>query len=136
MADSGFQYFRLQVFEALLLVVKTEGEAQARAVEQVHEKLKLLEKGIKGCFPGGSPTINGESMGLVDIVMCTIFGPHKVHEEVLGVKLLDGEKYPLVTSWVSSLIEQPVVKESTPPHEKVVSLLRFLREKALRSSAA
>lgn len=123
------------MFEALLLVLKTEGEAQARAVEQLHEKLKLLEDGIEGCFPGGSPTINGENMGLMDIIVCTILGPYKIHEEVLGVKYLDSEKYPLVTSWVCSLTEQPVVKESTPPYEKVVGLLRFLREKALQSSA-
>ncbi|OWM65301.1 glutathione S-transferase U9-like [Punica granatum] len=129
-------FLQRQMFEAVSLVVKTEGEAQVRAIEQVHEKLKLLEEGIKGCLPGGSPGVNGESMGLLDIIMCTIFGPHKVQEEVLGVRFIDQEKYPLVSSWVKSLIEHPVVQELIPPHEKVVGLLRYLRENALRSSSA
>ncbi|KAK4750430.1 hypothetical protein SAY87_003912 [Trapa incisa] len=128
-------FLHQQVFEVLVLVLKTDGEAQAKAMEQLHEKLKLLEEGIKGSFPGGSPAVNGENMGLLDIVVCSYFGPYKVHEEVLGLKYLDSEKYPLVTSWVKSLVQYPAVKESTPPHEKSVALVRYFREKALQSPA-
>lgn len=102
------------MFEAIFVVFKSQGKEQAGAIEQVHEKLKLLEEGIKGCFPGGSPTINGDSMGLLDITMCSIFGPHKVQEEVLDVRFIDPEKYPFVSSWVKSMTELPLVKELTP----------------------
>ncbi|OWM65303.1 glutathione S-transferase U9-like [Punica granatum] len=127
--------FLQQLFDTVLLALKSEGDAQEKAGEQVHEKLKLLEEGLKGCFPGGFPSITGESehMGLLDIVMCSIFGPHKIQEQVFGVKFIDTEKYPLVSSWVKSLTEVPLVKELLPPHEKLVGFLRFIRERALKA---
>jgi len=93
-------------------VIKTDGEAQERAVKKVHEKLKVLEEGIEGSYQGESPSINGDNMGLLDIVVFFILGHLEVLEEVLGVKFLDSEKYPSVTSWVKALKEFPVVKEA------------------------
>ncbi|KAL3748731.1 hypothetical protein ACJRO7_009899 [Eucalyptus globulus] len=125
-----------QLFEAIITVVKTDGEAQERAVKEVHEKLKVLEEGIKGNYPEGSLFVNGDSVGLLDIVVHSILGAHKVHEEVLGVKFLDPEKYPRVTSWVTALTEFPLVKEAAPPHEKMVGFLQFFRARALKSATA
>ncbi|KAK3440199.1 hypothetical protein EUGRSUZ_B00499 [Eucalyptus grandis] len=129
-------FLQQQLFEAMFPVIKTDGEAQERAVKEVHEKLKVLEEGIKGSYPEGSPFVNGDSVGLLDIVVCSILGSHKVQEEVLGIKFLDPEKYPRVTSWVTALTELPLVKEAAPPHEKMVGLLQFLRARALKSAAA
>ncbi|KAI3429923.1 uncharacterized protein J3R85_008411 [Psidium guajava] len=129
-------FLHQQLFEATASVIKTDGESQERAVKEVHEKLKMLEEGIKGSYPGGSPFVNGDNMGLLDIVVCSLFGPHKVQEEVLGVKFLDPEKHPRVTSWVKALNELPLVKEVTPPHEKLVGALQCFRNRALESAAA
>ncbi|KAF8039340.1 hypothetical protein BT93_B1774 [Corymbia citriodora subsp. variegata] len=129
-------FLQQQLFEAIFAVIKTDGEAQERAGKEVHEKLKVLEEGIKGSYSGGSPFINGNSMGLLDTVVCSILGAHKIQEEVLGVKFLDPEKYPTVTSWVTALAELPLAKETMPPPEKVAGLLQFLRSKALESAAA
>ncbi|KAI6683098.1 hypothetical protein NL676_029011 [Syzygium grande] len=128
-------FLHQQLFEAVASVIKTDGEAQERAVKEVHEKLKVLEEGIKGSYPGGSPFINGDNMGLLDIVVCSILGPHKAQEDALGVKFLDPEKHPRVTSWVKALTELPLVKEATPPHEKLVGILQLFRARALESAA-
>jgi len=120
----------------MLSVVKTDGEAQERAVKEVHEKLKVLEEGIKANYPEGSPFVNGNSVGLLDIVVCSLLGSHKVQEEVLGIKFLDPEKYPRVTSWVTALTELPLVKEAAPPHEKMVGFLQFFRARVLKSATA
>ncbi|XP_030518478.2 glutathione S-transferase U10-like [Rhodamnia argentea] len=129
-------FLQRQLFEAMFSVVITDGEAQARAVKEGHEKLAVLEEGIKGGYPGGSPFISGGNLGLLDIVVCSILGAHKVHEEVLGVTYLDSEKYPRVTSWVKSLTELPLVKEAMPPNEKLVDFFQFFRARALESAAA
>ncbi|KAI6683099.1 hypothetical protein NL676_029012 [Syzygium grande] len=129
-------FLHQQFYVAMASVIKTDGEAQERAVKEVHEQLKVLEEGIKGSYPGGSPFINGDNMGLLDIIVLPILGAHKVLEEVLGAKFLDPEKYPRVTSWVKALTELPLVKEATLPHEKLVGLLQFLRARALESAAA
>ncbi|OWM65302.1 hypothetical protein CDL15_Pgr008892 [Punica granatum] len=56
-------------------------------------------------------------------------------EEVFGVKFIDRDKYPIISSWVMSLTELPLVKEVIPPREKLAGIFRFIRDKALKSSA-
>ncbi|WKA08420.1 hypothetical protein VitviT2T_026145 [Vitis vinifera] len=120
----------------MLLVVKSDGEAQEKAIKVAFEKLKLFEEGMKDFFQGGTHHIDGENMGFLDIVLCSLFGAHKVQEVVLGVKFIDPEKYPLVYSWLTALTELAVVKELRPPHEKLMEILQFVRQSALQSSAA
>nr|XP_023928011.1 glutathione S-transferase U9-like [Quercus suber] len=123
-----------QVFENMVLILKTDGEAQEKAVKEVSEKLSLLEEGIKSIFPEGIPIINQENVGLLDIVIVSTFGSYKAQEEVLGLKLIDPEKTsPLLFSRLKALLELPVVKGALPPHEKVVGALKFMRQNALNS---
>ncbi|KAK6261624.1 hypothetical protein QUC31_007440 [Theobroma cacao] len=115
----------MQLFDTMFTVTKTEGEAQRKAVKEVSEKLQVLEEGIK----------EFQNIGLLDIVILSLLGPHKVQEEVLGIKIIDPEKTPLIFSWLTAINQMTVVKESTPPHDKLVALLKFLKENSLKSSA-
>ena len=126
----------MQLFEDMGRVITSDGEAQEKATKDLFEKLTILEEGMKDFFPGGTPSINGENMGLLDILMYALFGPYKAHEEVLGMKMIDPERNSLLFSWVMALTELPVVKESTPPHEKLVALVQFIRQNALQSCVA
>ena len=117
-------------------VITSDGEAQEQATKDLFEKLTVLEEGMKEFFPRGTPSINGENLGLLDILMCALFGPYKAHEEVLGMKTIDPERNPLLFSWVMAITEIPVVQESTPPHEKLVGLVQFIRQHALQSCVA
>ena len=117
-------------------VITSDVEAQEKATKDLFEKLTILEEGMKDFFPGGTPSINGENMGLLDILMCALFGPYKAHEEVLGMKMIDPERNSLLFSWVMAITEIPVVQESTPPHEKLVGLVQFIRQHALQSCVA
>ena len=120
----------------MLLVIKSDGKAQEKAIKVVFEKLKLFEEDMKDFFQGDTHHIDGENMGFLDIVLCSWFGAHKAREEALGVKFIDPEIYPPVCSWVTALTELAVVKEFRPPHEKLVEILQFVRQSALQSSAA
>ena len=122
--------------ESLLKVLETEGETQEIALKEVSEKLNLLEEGLKSFYPDGNPCIDIEHVGLHDLVLVSFFGGYKVYEELLGIKLLDPEKTPLIYSSLTALADLPLVKETLPPHEKVVALLKFIRENALKSSTA
>jgi glutathione S-transferase len=126
----------MQLFETWLSVLKSDGEVQEKALKEVLEKLSVLEEGIKNIFPEGIQIIEHENVGLLDIVMISVFGPYKVHEEVLGLKLIDPEKTPLLFSWLTALLEIPVVKDSLPPHEKLVGLLKFIRHNTLNPTSA
>ncbi|KAL6281314.1 hypothetical protein ACE6H2_018195 [Prunus campanulata] len=92
---------------------------------------------MKEFFPDGIASIERSmTLGLLDIVLCSVFGPHKVQEAVLGIKIIDPEKTPIIFSWVTALTELPLVKELTPPQEKLLALLQLFRNNALKSGAA
>lgn len=120
----------------MVVIIKTEGESQQKAIENMYEKLALLESGMKDYFPDGKPYVDDNHAGLLDIIFCTVFGPYKLHEEVLGINFMDADKFPVLFSWLMAVVELQVVKELSPPHEKVVQLLQFIRHSALKSASA
>ncbi|KAL6281313.1 hypothetical protein ACE6H2_018194 [Prunus campanulata] len=123
----------IQLFEGLSRVVTSRGEAQEKVLEEVFERLKVFEGGMKEYLQGRASFSNGESLGLLDILMVVTFGPYKAHEEVLGFKMSDPERNPLLFSWVAAMKEHPVVKEVDPPHDKLVELLQFIKIEAPES---
>lgn len=106
----------------------SQGEAHEKALEEVFERLGVFEEGMKEYLHGGHSFTNGENLGLLDIVMVATFGPCKAHEQVLGFKALDPDRNPLLFSWVAAMNEHPLVKELDPPHDKLVQLLRFIKQ--------
>ncbi|PON57364.1 Glutathione S-transferase, C-terminal-like [Parasponia andersonii] len=116
------------------LVTRTYGETQEKAINEQYKKIKVLEDGIKDLFPDGTQ-FDGKNVGLLDILLCSTFCPYKVLEEVLGLKVIDPEKNPLIFSWVTVLIEVPMVKELMPSHEKPVEVFRIFRNYALNPPA-
>ncbi|XVF09082.1 hypothetical protein REPUB_Repub07fG0060200 [Reevesia pubescens] len=129
-------FVQQQLFGSIFTVIITDGETQEKAIKEVSEKLQLLEEGLKEFFPDGNSSIDSENVGLLDLVFCSLFGPHKVEEEVLGMKILDPEETPLLFSRVTAINQLPLVKELTPPHDKLGAFLKFIREKALKSASA
>ncbi|XP_022137492.1 glutathione S-transferase U9-like [Momordica charantia] len=129
-------FVQKQLFEGLFSAIKTEGEAQERAVDEVREKLKVFEEqGLRSLLEEGSRFVNGDEMGFLDIVTFTVIGIYKIQEEFLGIKFLDEEKTPILFSWLTRLNEHPIAKETAPPKDKLVGLLQFVRHNALRSPA-
>lgn len=128
----------MQIFEGSVKVIMAGSEeALEKAVKELREKLKVLEdNGLKSLLGDGSPFVNGEEIGYVDIAMWSVMGAYKIHEEVLGIKIVDQDETPTVFSWLKRLIEHPLAKDIMPSKEKIVGLLQYVRNNALKSSAA
>ncbi|XP_059295023.1 glutathione S-transferase U10-like [Lycium ferocissimum] len=109
---------------------KSTGEEQEKAQEEVLEKMRILEEGMKST----NLEICANDLGLLQILLLSTFGSFKAYEEVLGVKVLVQENTPLLYSCVTSLNELPVVKEICPPHDMLVALLNIYRQNALKST--
>ena len=84
----------MQVFENMTLVLKSDGEAQEKAVKEVFAKLNTLEEEIKNIFPEGIQIINQKNVELLGLVIVSTFGHYKALEEYLGLKLIDPEQTP------------------------------------------
>lgn len=109
-------------------LVTSKPEAQEKTLKEVIEKLNMFEAGAKEFFPEGASFTNGENLGLLDILVSATFGPYKAHEEVLGAEVLTPEKTPLLFSWITALNNHPLVKELIPPHDKLVGLLKSIKQ--------
>ncbi|OMO79177.1 hypothetical protein COLO4_24510 [Corchorus olitorius] len=122
-----------QLHETSFAVMTTCGEAQEKAIKELSEKLQVLEEGMKEFFPDGSPKISNDSMGILEITICSLFGAFEIQEQVLGIKIIDPEKTPLIFSLLTAINQVPLVKESAPPFDKTVATLKAFRERNLSS---
>lgn len=115
----------------MMTAVNTEGETREKALNEVCELLKVLEEGIKSFYPDGIPTFEAKNLSLLEVVASSILCLFKVPEEMLGIKVIDPERTPLLFSWVEALGELSVVQETIPSLEKLVALLGPFRQLAI-----
>ena len=116
-------------------MIATDGEEQEREVKEMIEKHKVFESGIKEFFADNSPFTNGENLGLLDILTSATLGMYDVQEQVFGAKFLDPKETPFLFSWVTAMNEHPLVKETSPPRDKIAQLFQFIKLKKATSSA-
>ncbi|RWR75770.1 Glutathione transferase GST 23 [Cinnamomum micranthum f. kanehirae] len=108
---------------ALWRVVTTQGKEQEEAISTSMECLKTLEEWLKG-----KKYFNGDSIGYADIMLGWIANLVRVVEEILEMKLIDEERFPLLFAWIENLSNLPAIKDSWPPHDKLVSKYRAIRD--------
>ncbi|CAO2818589.1 unnamed protein product [Amaranthus hypochondriacus] len=118
------------VFDMMRNTLRTEGEAQKKAISEVLEKLDVAEQGLKEIFPNGVPSYGQDvKPGYLDIVFYSLFGTQEAVEQMFGVKFVTAERYPLLVSWIKALKQIPEVNEVTPPTPKMVGFLQFIQQK-------
>ncbi|CAL5331012.1 unnamed protein product [Camellia sinensis] len=108
-----------------------KGKEQEEAIPQVMENLKYIEEQLKG-----NKFFGGETIGYTDIAFGWTANLLSVFEEVTGIKLLDEEKFPLLSAWMRNFSDVPVIKENWPPRDKLVIKYQATREKYLAAAAA
>ncbi|XP_059303603.1 glutathione S-transferase U10-like [Lycium ferocissimum] len=118
----------LQISDTMKKAFISAKEMEEGAFDPFFEKLKVMEEGMKDFFPGGRSIICADNLGLLDIIIVCSLGTYKALEEVLGMKIVDPQRNPFVCSWLTTLLELPLVKETMPPHDKVVSRLEFIKQ--------
>ncbi|XP_010276441.1 PREDICTED: glutathione S-transferase U7-like [Nelumbo nucifera] len=108
------------------LVFRSTGEQQKAAVEQVNDNLKLLEKEMEEGYFKGRRFFGGDKIGMLDIVLgCGSYWLW-VLEEVAGVKLVESGRFPRFHSWLRDFEEQPEVKETIPPTDKLLDYAKSI----------
>ncbi|KAF7124405.1 hypothetical protein RHSIM_Rhsim12G0156700 [Rhododendron simsii] len=91
--------------------------------------MKVVEDGMLECFPT-TPITNENQLGVLDIVICSVLGSNKAIEEVIGVKLIDPERNPLVFCMARSCTCGGLGDDTNlrPETENLVSKFLQLRE--------
>ncbi|CAL5380827.1 unnamed protein product [Camellia sinensis] len=107
-----------------------KGKEQEEAIPQVMENLKYIEEQLKG-----NKFFGGETIAYTDIAFGWTANLLSVFEEVTGIKLLDEEKFPLLSAWMRNFSDVPVIKENWPPRDKLVIKFQATRQKYLAAAA-
>ncbi|CAD5184004.1 unnamed protein product [Musa acuminata subsp. malaccensis] len=113
-------------------VFASPSDGQAAAVEQVHENLRLVERELReGAFAGRRRFFGGDKIGVLDIVLGCGSYWLAVFEEVMEVKLVDPEAFPLFHSWLRDFEAQEEVKAIIPAIDRLLEYARGVRQMML-----
>ncbi|KXG34122.1 probable glutathione S-transferase [Sorghum bicolor] len=100
-----------------------EGEAQKTLVEEVKQKLALLEAQLKG-----KRFFGGDTIGYIDIAAC-VLGPWlSMVEEVTGVVVLDEDEYPALRRWSKEYSSYEALKQCIPDRDQLVAFYTERKE--------
>ncbi|KAA8515754.1 hypothetical protein F0562_018635 [Nyssa sinensis] len=109
----------------------SQGKEQEEAIAPVMENLKFIEEELKG-----KKFFGGETIGFVDLALGWIANLISVLEEIIGLKFIEAEKFPLLVEWIENFSDVPVIKENWPPRDKLITKFIATRERILAAAAA
>lgn len=105
------------------LIIMSKGKEQEKSIANFNELLRVFGEGIQRDFPEKSPFINGDTLGLLDIVVGTNFCNDQAFNEAICA-VFDPKEHPSFFSLVTALEEYPLMKEVLPQHEKLVAKMK------------
>ncbi|XP_019187506.1 PREDICTED: probable glutathione S-transferase [Ipomoea nil] len=94
-----------------------KGKEQEEGVVQALDNLKLIEEQLNG----GKRFFGGDNIGFLDIVLGWLANLPSVFEEITGLKLIDAEKFPVLSEWMHNFYNHPAILDHWPPRDKMIT---------------
>ncbi|KAB5519223.1 hypothetical protein DKX38_023542 [Salix brachista] len=104
-------------------VLLKEGKEQEEGFAASMEHLKYLEDEIRG-----KKFFGGETIGLADIALGWLAHYLDIVEEIVGLRLIDQEKFPSLAAWKQEFANAPIIRENWPDRDKLVTKYVAMRE--------
>ncbi|KAK7307112.1 hypothetical protein VNO77_39883 [Canavalia gladiata] len=121
-------YFDLKIMPCTNSILLSNGEERKKAIEDLNEMLRVLEKGVKEDLHEQFHFFNGETLGLLDIVVGTSCCNYKVFYEACNIEVIGPKMNPEIFMWVNAMKEHPLMKETLPPHDKLVAKIKGIMD--------
>ena len=93
-----------------------EKHEREKTVEEAIELLKILENELKD-----KKYFGGENVNIVDIAGNFIAHWLPFVQQICGVEILNGERFPKLCQWSDEFVNRSVVKEVFPPRDKLAA---------------
>lgn len=111
------------------VIYRTEGLEQEKAVKDCVEMLRMIEEhGLEN-----KKFFGGDKINMVDIAFGGIAHWLGVIEDVVGIKLLEANKFPRLKAWINNFKQHSIIKDNLPDREKLFFFLKQRREMLLAS---
>ncbi|KAB1224643.1 Glutathione transferase GST 23 [Morella rubra] len=119
-----------KVLPSLWNVFNKQGKDQEEAIVPAQENLTYLEELLRGKI-----FFSGERIGFLDLAFGWLANMVSVFEEVMGATVLDNQKLPSLSAWMKNFMDAPIIKESWPPRDKLITKYQALREARIEKEA-
>ncbi|KAK4402978.1 Glutathione S-transferase U10 [Sesamum angolense] len=116
-------YYDQKYMASMIKILASGGMEREKATEEFCEMLKVFEEGIWRDFPQGTPFCCGDSLGFLDVVVGSIGCNYRAFFEAFGVDY-PVEKNQKYFSWIDRLRECPMMKDTLPPHDKLLAKIK------------
>ncbi|ESR33477.1 hypothetical protein CICLE_v10005779mg [Citrus x clementina] len=94
----------------------TKGEEKEDALKATMEALEKIEGELKGkSYFGGE-----NKYAYLEIAIGWINYLLPIWEEIASIQFLDPKRFPAITAWKSKFLDNPLIKETLPPREKLL----------------
>ncbi|KAB1224647.1 Glutathione transferase GST 23 [Morella rubra] len=119
-----------KVLPSLWNVFIKQGKDQEEAMVPAQENLTYLEELLRG-----KNFFSGERIGFLDLAFGWLANMVSVFEEVMGATVLDNQKLPSLSAWMKNFMDAPIIKESWPPRDKLITKHQALRQAHIEKEA-
>ncbi|MCD9638914.1 hypothetical protein HAX54_023087 [Datura stramonium] len=92
-----------------------DDKEQQKIAKEARENLKILEGEL-----GKKRFFGDTKIGLRDVASAWIICWAQIVEEIVDIKLIDAEEMPSLVSWFQRPQAAPILKECTPPKDKLL----------------
>ncbi|RVW69438.1 Glutathione transferase GST 23 [Vitis vinifera] len=119
-------------FDIHFLVCLHQGrKEQEEAMVEAMKNLWLLEEVLRG-----KKFFGGEKIGFVDLALGWLANLISLLEDVAGLKIVDEDKFPLLSAWMKDFADSPIIKDNWPPRDKMIAKFQALRDAKLAAAAS
>ncbi|XP_019081011.2 probable glutathione S-transferase [Vitis vinifera] len=108
-----------------------EGKEKKKAMVEAMKHLQFLEDKLKG-----KRLFGGERIGFVDLALGWLANFISIFEEVVGLKIVDEDKFPLLSEWMKEFSDSPIIKDNWPPQDKMIAKFHALYDATIAAAAA
>ncbi|PRQ40792.1 putative glutathione transferase [Rosa chinensis] len=121
------KFFDEKIIPVIQAILRSKsGEERENLIQELSEVIQVFEEGMKRDYGEKPPLFNGDSLGFLGIVVSAYVCSYKPIHEAFATILL-AEKNPAFFSWVNELLEHPLIKETQPPHDRLVARFKSLQ---------
>ncbi|KAJ1423633.1 Thioredoxin-like superfamily [Sesbania bispinosa] len=117
-------YQRAKISPGIYPILLSKGEERKKAIEEMDEMMKVFEEGVKEGLDGQFPLYKGQTLGFLDIVVGAGSCNYEAFHEACNIEVTNPQKSPKFFEWVNSMKEHPLMKQTLPPHDKLVSKIK------------
>lgn len=103
--------------------VLRKGKEQEEAKLDARKNLEYVEEQLRG-----KRFFGGETIGFLDLVLGWMANLISILEETSGQDIIKEEQCPLLFKWIEDFSEFPIIKESMPPRDKLISKFQAMQQ--------